>query len=163
MMRVGLGYDVHPLVAGRPCILGGVEVPYDKGLDGYSDGDVLLHALCDALLGAAGAGDLGRHFPSGDPKWKGISSLELLDEVVLILAQKGYKIINCDCVVIAEAPKIAPYVAGMIEKICTHLNIAAENVNVKGTTNDGLGFIGRGEGIAAQAVCLIASQHAPDD
>ncbi len=163
MTRIGLGYDVHPLVEGRPCILGGVDIPHEKGLQGYSDGDVLLHALCDALLGAAAAGDLGRHFPSDDAKWQGISSLKLLDEVVLILAQKGYKIINCDCVVIAEAPKIAPYIGEMIEKIGTHLKIATENVNVKGTTNDGIGFIGRGEGIAAQAVCLIVSQNAPDD
>ena len=157
MIRIGIGYDVHPLVEGYRCMLGGVEIPNKKGLKGYSDGDVLLHALCDALLGAAGSGDIGCHFPSGDPRWKGISSLKLLELVVAILSKKGYQIMNCDCVVIAEEPKLAPFVEKMKKKISHSLSISSEEVNIKGTTNEKIGFIGRGEGIAAQAVCLIST------
>ncbi len=155
-IRVGIGYDVHPLVLGRRCVLGGVEIPYEKGLAGYSDADVLLHAISDALLGAAGAGDLGRHFKVGDPRWNGVSSLTILKEVVLILKRKGYRVLNCDSVIIAESPLIAPFVGEMLKNISSHLGIEPEEVNVKGTTNEKMGFIGRGEGIAAQAVCLIS-------
>lgn len=155
MMRVGIGYDVHRLVAGLRCTLGGVEIPFEKGLEGYSDADVLLHAVCDALLGAAGEGDLGRHFPSGDPKWKGISSVRLLEEVASLLVQKGYFVVNIDAVIIAERPRIAPFVERMKANISRPLSIDPVRVNVKATTNEKIGFIGREEGIAAQAVCLI--------
>lgn len=163
MLRIGIGYDVHPLVKGYPCILGGVEIPQERGLKGYSDGDVLLHAICDSLLGAAGEGDIGRHFQVGDQRWKGISSLLLLKEVLRILSKKGYKIVNCDSVVIAEQPKIFPFVEEMVKNISSHLRIDAQDVNVKGTTSEKIGFIGRGEGIAAQAVCLIQSGNVPND
>lgn len=157
MMRVGIGYDVHPLVVGLPCVIGGVKIPHEKGLQGYSDGDVLLHAISDALLGAFGAGDIGRHFKEGDPRWKGISSLKLLERVSMMLSEKGYRTINCDCVVIAETPKIFPYVEEMQKKIARALATRPEDVNIKGSTHEKLGFIGREEGIAAQAVCLIRS------
>ncbi len=155
MIRIGIGYDVHRLVEGYPCILGGVEIPSEKGLKGYSDADVLLHAICDALLGAAGEGDLGRHFPEGDPRWKGISSLRLLEEVASILLQKNYHAINIDAVVVAEKPRIAPFVDPMKVNIGRRLSIDPVDVSIKATTNEKIGFIGRGEGIAAQAVCLI--------
>ena len=155
MIRVGMGYDVHRLEKGYRCVLGGVEIPHEKGLKGYSDADVLLHAVCDALLGAAGEGDLGRHFPEGDPKWKGISSLRLLEKVAGLLVKKGYQVRNIDAVVIAQAPKIAPFVERMKKNISASLSMDPEDVNVKATTNEEIGFIGRGEGIAAQAVCLI--------
>lgn len=155
MIRIGIGYDVHQLVEGYRCILGGVEIPHERGLKGYSDADVLLHAICDALLGAAGEGDLGRHFPEGDPRWKGISSLHLLEEVASILLQKGFSVINIDTVIIAERPKIAPHVEPMKENISRRLSITPADVSIKATTNEKIGFIGRGEGIAAQAVCLI--------
>lgn len=155
MIRVGFGYDVHALAPGYRLVLGGVEIPHEMGLKGYSDGDPLLHALCDALLGAMGEGDLGRHFPEGDPRWKGISSLRLLDEVAALLSRKGLRVVNIDAVVIAEAPRIAPFVERMKKNIGASLSIQPEDVNVKATTNEKIGFIGRGEGIAAQAVCLI--------
>ncbi|HLG22351.1 MAG TPA: 2-C-methyl-D-erythritol 2,4-cyclodiphosphate synthase [Candidatus Manganitrophaceae bacterium] len=155
MIRVGFGYDVHALAPGYRLVLGGVEIPHEMGLKGYSDGDPLLHALCDALLGAMGEGDLGRHFPEGDPRWKGISSLRLLDEVAALLSRKGLRVVNIDAVVIAEAPRIAPFVERMKKNIGASLSIQLEDVNVKATTNEKIGFIGRGEGIAAQAVCLI--------
>lgn len=155
MIRIGIGYDVHQLVEGYPCILGGVEIPFEKGLKGYSDADVLLHAICDALLGAVGEGDLGRHFPEGDPKWKGVSSLRLLEEVAMILLQKGYQVVNIDSVIIAEKPKVAPFVDPMKVNISRPLSIDPAAVSIKATTNEKIGFIGRGEGIAAQAVCLI--------
>jgi 2-C-methyl-D-erythritol 2,4-cyclodiphosphate synthase len=157
MIRVGIGYDVHRLVEGYRCILGGVEIPNDKGLEGYSDADVLLHAVCDALLGAAGEGDLGRHFPEGDPKWKGISSLVLLEEVGGLLLKKRYTIRNIDTVIIAERPRIAPFVEKMKINISATLGMNPGDVNIKATTNEKIGFIGRGEGIAAQAVCVIES------
>lgn len=167
MMRVGIGYDVHPLVVGLPCIIGGVKIPHEKGLQGYSDGDVLLHAISDALLGAVGGGDIGRHFKAGDPRWKGISSLKLLERVSMMLSEKGYRTINCDCVVIAEAPKIFPYVEEMQKKIAHALAMRPGDVNIKGSTNERMGFIGREEGIAAQAVCLLHSssvaEHVSDD
>lgn len=159
MIRIGIGYDVHQLVEGYPCILGGVEIPHDKGLKGYSDADVLLHAICDALLGAAGEGDLGRHFPEGDPKWKGVSSLRLLEEVASILLQKGYQVINIDSVIIAEKPRVAPFAEPMKVNISRRLSIDPTAVSIKATTNEKIGFIGRGEGIAAQAVCLIESRR----
>lgn len=155
MIRIGVGYDVHRLVEGTRCILGGVEIPNDKGLEGYSDADVLLHAVCDALLGAAGEGDLGRHFPEGDPKWKGISSLRLLEEVGDLLSKKRYTIRNIDTVIIAERPRISPFVEQMKINISRSLAIQPDDVNIKATTNEKIGFIGRGEGIAAQAVCVI--------
>jgi 2-C-methyl-D-erythritol 2,4-cyclodiphosphate synthase len=155
MIRVGIGYDVHRLVEGYRCILGGVEIANDKGLEGYSDADVLLHAVCDALLGAAGEGDLGRHFPEGDPKWKGISSLKLLEAVRHLLLKKRYTVINIDTVIIAERPKISPFVEKMKVNISRTLEIEPDDVNIKATTNEKIGFIGRGEGIAAQAVCVI--------
>jgi 2-C-methyl-D-erythritol 2,4-cyclodiphosphate synthase len=155
MIRVGIGYDVHRLVEGYRCVLGGVEIANDKGLEGYSDADVLLHAVCDALLGAAGEGDLGRHFPEGDPKWKGISSLKLLEAVRHLLLKKRYTVINIDTVIIAERPKISPFVEKMKVNISRTLEIEPDDVNIKATTNEKIGFIGRGEGIAAQAVCVI--------
>lgn len=157
MIRIGIGYDVHRLVEGYRCILGGVEIPSEKGLEGYSDADVLLHAICDALLGAAGEGDLGLHFPEGDPKWKGISSLILLEEVGGLLLKKRYTVRNIDTVIIAERPRIAPFVEKMKINIGPRLGLKPDDVNIKATTNEKIGFIGRGEGIAAQAVCLIES------
>ncbi len=160
MMRVGIGYDVHPLVVGVPCVIGGVKIPHEKGLQGYSDGDVLLHAISDALLGAIGGGDIGRHFKEGDPRWKGISSLKLLERVSMMLSEKGWRTINCDCVVIAEAPKIFPYAEQMQKKIARALATRPEDINIKASTTDRLGFIGREEGIAAQAICLLHSSMA---
>lgn len=163
MIRIGIGYDVHRLAEGHRCILGGVEIPNDRGLEGFSDADVLLHAVCDALLGAAGEGDLGRHFPEGDPRWKGISSLKLLEAVAELLSKKRYTVRNIDIVVIAERPKIAPFAERMKINIARSLSIEPDDVNVKATTNEKIGFIGRGEGIAAQAVCLIERAQAGEN
>ncbi|HQR50194.1 MAG TPA: 2-C-methyl-D-erythritol 2,4-cyclodiphosphate synthase [Methylophilaceae bacterium] len=157
MIRIGHGFDVHPLVAGRKCIIGGVDIPHDKGLDGHSDADVLLHAICDALLGAAALGDIGKHFPNTDPRFKGIDSRQLLRHVSALLKEKGYGVINVDATVIAEAPKLAPHIIAMCANIAADLGLAADCVNVKATTSERLGFTGRGEGIAAEAVCLIES------
>jgi 2-C-methyl-D-erythritol 2,4-cyclodiphosphate synthase len=154
-IRIGHGFDVHPLVAGRKCIIGGVDIPHDKGLDGHSDADVLLHALCDALLGAAALGDIGKHFPNTDPRFKGIDSRELLRHVAVLLKQKGYGVVNVDATVIAEAPKLAPHITLMCANIAADIGLAVDCVNVKATTSERLGFTGRGEGIAAEAVCLI--------
>ncbi len=154
-MRIGHGFDVHRLVDGRPCIIGGVEIPHGKGLLGHSDADVLLHAICDALLGAAGLGDIGRHFPDTDPEYKDIDSLRLLNEVVRLLADKGWGVANVDATVICEEPKITPHALAMVERISAACGVPASAVNIKATTSEGLGFTGRGEGIAAQAVCLI--------
>ena len=154
-MRVGHGFDVHRLVEGRKCIIGGVEVPYPKGLEGHSDADVLLHAICDALLGAAGAGDIGEHFPPSDNRYKGIDSRMLLKEVVNLLANKGYVIVNIDATVICEAPKLGPHTMQMCTNISHDCGIALDQVNIKATTTEKLGFTGRGDGIAAEAVCLI--------
>ncbi|MEW5944420.1 MAG: 2-C-methyl-D-erythritol 2,4-cyclodiphosphate synthase [Pseudomonadota bacterium] len=154
-MRIGQGFDVHQLVAGRKLIIGGVEIPYHLGLAGHSDADVLLHAICDALLGAAALGDIGRHFPDSDARYKGIDSRELLREVGRLLAQEGWRAANIDATIIAEAPKMAPHVGRMAEHIAADLGIAVDGINVKATTTEKLGFAGRGEGIAAQAVCLI--------
>jgi 2-C-methyl-D-erythritol 2,4-cyclodiphosphate synthase len=154
-MRVGIGYDVHRLVAGRPLILGGVEIPYELGLEGHSDADVLVHAVMDALLGAAGAGDIGRHFPDTDMRYKNISSLVLLERVMDYISADGWEVGNVDAVIIAQAPKMASYIEQMRQNIAGVLRVAPELVNVKATTTERLGFAGRGEGIAAQAVACI--------
>lgn len=154
-MRIGHGYDVHRLVAGRKLILGGVEIPYELGLDGHSDADVLLHAVSDALLGAAGLGDIGLHFPDTDPAYKGADSGVLLQEVGKKVAQKGYKVSNIDITMIAQKPKLRPYIPQMQENIATRLGIGADRVNVKATTEEKLGFTGAGEGMACHAVCLL--------
>ncbi len=155
MIRIGHGFDVHRLVEGRKCIIGGVDIPYPKGLDGHSDADVLLHAICDALLGAAALGDIGKHFPDSDPRFKGIDSRELLRHVVALLKEKGYVVANLDATVIAEAPKLAPHIAAMCANVAADTGLPVDDVNVKATTSERLGFTGRGEGIAAEAVCLI--------
>jgi 2-C-methyl-D-erythritol 2,4-cyclodiphosphate synthase len=154
-MRIGFGYDVHPLVEGRKLILGGVEIPFEKGLEGHSDADVLLHALCDAILGALGEGDIGKHFPNTDPQFKGISSLRLLEAVASLLPEKFFEVENLDVSVVAEKPRIAAYIPRMIEQISRVLNLAPERVNIKATTSEGLGFVGEGKGIAAYAVVLL--------
>ena len=155
-MRIGHGFDVHALVVGRPCIIGGVNVPYAKGLDGHSDADVLLHAICDALLGAAALGDIGQHFPPTDARFKGIDSRQLLRHVVALLHERGYKVVNIDSTVICELPKLSPYTAQMRALIAADCQVSLDAINVKATTTEKLGFTGRGEGIAAEAVCLIA-------
>ena len=154
-MRIGHGYDVHRLVEGRKLILGGVEIPYDKGLDGHSDADVLVHALMDALLGAAALGDIGKLFPDTDPAFKGIDRLILLDHVKNAISQKRYTVSNVDMTIIAQRPKLAPYIPQMKQTIVDRLGLSADQVNVKATTEEHLGFTGRGEGISAHAVCLI--------
>ena len=153
--RIGTGFDVHRLVEGRKLILGGVEIPYEKGLDGHSDADVLIHALMDALLGAAAMGDIGRHFPDTDDAYKGISSMKLLDRVNNILAENMYSIGNADITVIAQKPKLSPYIEKMRENVADVLGIGKDLINIKATTTEKLGFTGRGEGIAAEAVCSI--------
>ncbi len=154
-MRVGIGYDVHPLVPGRKLILGGIENPFDKGLSGYSDADVLTHAIIDALLGAAGLHDIGSHFPSNAPKYKGVSSLVLLGEVNKLLKDRGFEVGNVDAVVVAENPKISPFIEDMRSRLTQILGIEPRQLMIKATTTDGLGFAGRGEGIAAYAVVLV--------
>lgn len=154
-MRVGMGYDVHKLTEGRRLIIGGVEIPYEKGLLGHSDADVLIHAVMDALLGAAALGDIGSHFPDSDPAYKGISSILLLKKVGELLKNQGYSIGNIDAVVIAQKPKMAPYVSLMRKNMADALGIAVECISVKATTEEGLGFTGKGEGISSQAICLI--------
>jgi 2-C-methyl-D-erythritol 2,4-cyclodiphosphate synthase len=154
-VRIGQGFDVHQLVEGRKLIVGGVEIPYHRGLLGHSDADVLLHAICDALLGAAGLGDIGRHFPDSDPRYKGIDSRKLLREVAALLKSRGYAVSNLDATIIAQAPRMAPHIPAMSVNIADDLEIGVDCVNVKATTTEKLGFTGRGEGIAAQAACLI--------
>ena len=156
-MRIGTGYDVHRLVPERKLILGGVEIPYEKGLLGHSDADVLLHAICDAMLGAAALGDIGKHFPDSDPAYKGISSLLLLKKTAELLEKRLFFIENIDATIIAQAPKLAPFIPEMKNNIAKALGLDENQVNVKATTEEGLGFTGAGEGIAAQAVCLIQS------
>ncbi len=156
-MRVGTGYDVHRLTPGRDLILGGVKIPFEKGLLGHSDADVLLHAVMDALLGAAALGDIGKHFPDSDPAYKGISSVTLLKKVGELLGEKGFLVENIDATVIAQAPKLRPYIDVMRENIAVALEMDSGCVNVKATTEEGLGFTGAGEGIAAQAVCMLTS------
>ena len=164
-MRIGQGYDVHRLVEGRKLIIGGVDIPYEKGLLGHSDADVLLHAVMDALLGAAALGDIGQHFPDSDERYKGISSIALLKEVGKILQENGYMIENIDSTVIAQRPKLLPYRPQMAENIAAALGIEKEQVSVKATTEEGLGFTGTGEGISAQAIALLSSvaDYAPED
>ncbi|MDD6012016.1 MAG: 2-C-methyl-D-erythritol 2,4-cyclodiphosphate synthase [Oscillospiraceae bacterium] len=154
-MRIGHGYDVHRLVENRKLILGGVEIPFEKGLDGHSDADVLLHAISDALLGAAALGDIGKFFPDNDPAYEGADSLVLLREVCRKLSDEGYTIINIDATVLAQRPKLRPFIDLMRENIAAACGIEADAVSVKATTEEGLGFSGRGEGIAAHSVCLI--------
>ena len=156
-MRVGMGYDVHKLVEGRKLILGGVDIPYEKGLLGHSDADVLLHAIMDALLGAAALGDIGKHFPDSDDKYKGISSLELLENVKQLLDENNYIIENIDATIIAQQPKMRPYIDLMCSNIANTLKIEINQVNVKATTEEGLGFTGNGEGISSQAICSLNS------
>lgn len=154
-MRIGHGFDVHRLVDGRQCIIGGVDIPFEKGLDGHSDADVLLHAICDALLGAAALGDIGQHFPPSDNRYKGIDSRSLLRHVISLVSEQGYAVGNIDATVICEAPKLGPYTKKMCANIAADCNVLVKQVNVKATTTEKLGFSGRGEGIAAEAVCLL--------
>ncbi len=155
MIRIGHGFDVHQLVTGRKCIIGGVEIAHDKGLLGHSDADVLLHAICDALLGAAGLGDIGRHFPDTDTQYQGADSRELLRKVIALLKNAGFSVGNIDATIIAQAPKMAPHIPKMVAHIAADCNVELSRINVKATTTEKLGFTGRGEGIAAEAVGLI--------
>ena len=154
-MRIGHGYDVHKLVEGRKLILGGVEVPFEKGLLGHSDADVLTHAVMDALLGAAGLGDIGRHFPDSDPAYAGADSLVLLDHVVALLGEKGWQVGNVDATILAQRPRLAHHIPQMRANLAAHLGVGEDRVNVKATTEEGLGFTGAGEGMAAHAVALL--------
>ncbi|MDY5665100.1 MAG: 2-C-methyl-D-erythritol 2,4-cyclodiphosphate synthase [Blautia sp.] len=158
-MRVGMGYDVHRLAEGRNLILGGVQIPWEKGLLGHSDADVLIHAIMDALLGAAALGDIGRHFPDTDPAYEGISSVMLLKHVAELLQENGYGITNIDATIIAQKPKMAPHIPQMRENIADALGIGLSALNIKATTEEGLGFTGRGEGIASQAICLLHTRE----
>lgn len=152
MFRIGQGFDVHQFAEGRPLIIGGVTIPYEKGLAGHSDADVLLHAISDACLGAIGEGDIGKHFPDTDPKFKGADSAKLMEHVWQLVKSKGYELVNADCTIIAQKPKMAPYIEQMCTRIAELLEAAPEQINVKATTTERLGFTGRGEGIASQAV-----------
>jgi 2-C-methyl-D-erythritol 2,4-cyclodiphosphate synthase len=154
-MRVGLGYDVHKLVDGRKLIIGGVDIPHEKGLLGHSDADVLVHAVMDSILGALALGDIGKHFPDTDEKYKGADSIKLLEFVHNLIDEKGYAIGNIDCTIIAQSPKMAPHIISMRENIAKALNTSIDNINVKATTEEGLGFTGAKEGIAAQSICLL--------
>lgn len=160
-IRIGQGFDVHQLVGGRNLIIGGVSIPYEKGLLGHSDADVLLHALCDALLGAAALGDIGQHFSDKDARFKDIDSRLLIREVHRLLINKRYRVINIDATIIAQAPKMAPHIPAMIANIAQDLNMSADDINIKAKTAERLGFLGRGEGIVAEVVCLIMA-HSDD-
>jgi len=155
MIRIGHGYDVHRLTEGRRLVIGGVDIDYKYGLLGHSDADVLLHAICDALLGAIGAGDIGRHFPDTSPEYKGIDSRKLLSHVVALIRRAGYRVSNIDSTILAQKPKMAPHIGLMVSNIASDCGIAPDRVNVKATTTEELGFVGRGEGIAAHAVVLL--------
>ena len=157
MIRIGNGFDVHALVAGRPLILGGVTIPHDRGLEGHSDADVLVHAIGDAILGALALGDLGAHFPDTDPRWKGADSRALLRHIVALASDRGYRIGNVDATVVAQAPKLAPHIAAMRANLAADLRCAVEDVSVKATTTEHLGFTGRGEGMAAMASVVVVS------
>jgi len=157
-MRIGQGFDVHALVEGRRLVIGGVEIPYDRGLAGHSDADVLLHAVCDALMGAAGLGDIGTHFPDSDERYRDIDSRKLLREVTRLLRAHGWRIANLDATIIAQAPRMAPFIAAMRRNIAADTGLEAAAVNVKAKTAEKLGFIGRGEGIAAEAIALIEAE-----
>ena len=154
-MRIGIGFDVHRLVAGRKCIIGGVTIPFEKGLDGHSDADVLLHAICDALLGAAALGDIGKHFPPNDDTYKNSDSRDLLRHVIALLKAKNYVVNNIDATVICEAPKLSPHIAQMCKNIAIDCLVDIDCINIKATTTEKLGFTGRGEGIAAEAICTL--------
>ncbi len=154
-MRIGTGYDVHRLAADRKLMIGGVDIPFEKGLLGHSDADVLLHAICDAMLGAAGLGDIGRHFPDTTPIYKDISSLMLLEEVMRLLAEAGFRVNNVDATVVAEKPKMMPHIPAMVTNIASTIKVDRSAINVKATTTEGLGFAGRGEGMEAHAVVLL--------
>jgi len=156
MYRIGVGYDIHKVRAGRRLVLGGVEIPWEKGLEGHSDADVLLHALCDALLGAAGLGDIGQYFPPSDPQWKDYDSREFVKKVYSKIKALGWKVVNIDSIIIAQAPKLSPYYGVMRERMAELVEVSAEVVSVKATTPEGLGALGAGEGIAAQVVVLLA-------
>ena len=158
MYRIGNGYDVHRLVEGRKLILGGVNIPHSLGLDGHSDADVLCHALCDSLLGASGAGDLGKYFPDTDDQWKGVSSLVLLEETGKIVSERGYQITNIDTIIVAQQPKLASHIQAMASNIAEYLKIHSDQVNIKATTTENLGFTGREEGISAYAVVLLQAK-----
>lgn len=155
MFRIGQGFDVHQLTEGRPLIIGGITIPYEKGLLGHSDADVLLHTVSDACLGAIGEGDIGRHFPDTDPEFKDADSAKLMEHVWKLVKEKGYELVNADCTIIAQKPKMAPYIGQMKERIAELLEASPEQVNVKATTTEQLGFTGRGEGIASQVVVLL--------
>jgi 2-C-methyl-D-erythritol 2,4-cyclodiphosphate synthase len=155
MFRIGQGFDVHQLTEGRPLIIGGITIPYEKGLLGHSDADVLLHTVTDACLGAIGEGDIGRHFPDTDPNFKDADSAKLMEHVWQLVKDRGYELVNADCTIIAQQPKMAPYIQQMKERIAELLNASPEQINVKATTTEKLGFTGRGEGIASQAVVLL--------
>ena len=154
-MRVGQGFDVHAFAEGRRLVVGGVHIPHERGLAGHSDADVLLHAICDALLGAAALGDIGRHFPDTDARFRGIDSRELLRHVAQLVLGRGHRVANVDATIVAQAPRMAPHIPAMVANIAADLGIDAGRVNVKATTTERLGFAGRGEGIAAQAICLL--------
>ena len=154
-MRIGIGFDVHRLVTGRKCIIGGVTIPFEKGLDGHSDADVLLHAICDALLGAAALGDIGKHFPPSDDTYKNSDSRDLLRHVIALLKAKNYVVNNIDATVICEAPKLSPHIAQMCKNIAIDCQVDIDCININATTTEKLGFTGRGEGIAAEAVCTL--------
>ena len=158
MIRVGLGYDVHKLVEGRDLILGGVNIPWELGLLGHSDADVVVHAIMDALLGAAALRDIGRHFPDTDPQYKGISSILLLQKVGELLEEKGYEIVNIDATIIAQKPKLLPYIDTMIENVANTLHLSVDQVNIKAATEEGLGFTGTLQGISSQAICAISKK-----
>ncbi|CAI9387342.1 MULTISPECIES: 2-C-methyl-D-erythritol 2,4-cyclodiphosphate synthase [Bacillaceae] len=159
MFRIGQGFDVHQLVVGRPLIIGGIEIPHEKGLLGHSDADVLLHTIADACLGAIGEGDIGKHFPDTDDAFKDADSAKLLQHVWQIVKEKGYKLVNADCTIMAQQPKMAPHIQAMQARIAELLETEQENVNVKATTTEKLGFTGRGEGIASQAVVLLQKRN----
>lgn len=160
--RIGQGFDVHALVGGRRLVIGGVEIPHDKGLEGHSDADVLLHAICDALIGAAALGDIGAHFPDSDERYRNIDSRELLRQVARLVAGRGWRVVNVDATVIAQAPRLSPHIPRMRENIAEALGIPRDDVNLKAKTTEKLGFVGRGEGIAAEAVALIARRDDGD-
>jgi len=157
-MRIGHGYDVHRLTEGRKLILGGVDIPYEKGLLGHSDADVLTHAVMDALLGAAGLGDIGKHFPDTDPAYAGADSMKLLEHVVSLLQESGWRVGNVDATILAQRPKLAPHISRMRENLAARMGVLPDQVNVKATTEEGLGFTGSGEGMAAHAVCLLTRE-----
>ncbi len=157
-MRIGIGYDSHRLVEGRRLIIGGIEIPFEKGLLGHSDGDVLVHAIIDALIGAMGEGDIGKHFPDSDPEWKDASSLDMLKGIVEMLSKRGLRVLWIDSVIITERPRLAPYI-GLMKKAISGVGIPENGLNIKAKSNEGMGFTGRGEGIVAQVVCLVGENY----